>query len=447
MRQLAQLCLGGVRATRCRSEPRGSWWCRAAGGGPGAGARRDECRRTAGDAAPTISCSRPSLAALRLPVAAARLAAAELRWSLGPTLSHSSLSFRGLGSPPPSRCDTHHNTRYTSSLARGTRPRSAGALLALHASNTQSRRDRAAAPSTPRPARAGEGSGAGATGGRARGHARRKRGLVMVAGRESRRGRQRWRRCDRPDRAHGHKPWLTGRGVEPIVRRPYWRRAQAAARAHRPRSGGHSGAGLQGRARHRHRDGDTLGADDKAGVAEIMAGVAYLVAHPELPRPTLRVGFTPDEEIGEGATLFDIERFGARCAYTLDGSEIGELQEELLRLRGVVSIVGVDVHPGWPPARSSVHCDWPPDRRGASRPTRSRPTTRAEGSFIHVPDGTAGSAEIRMIVRDFDRGLTATSRCSTAWPAEGSTLRHGHRSARRRPVPQYGRSSSARSPR
>ena len=58
--------------------------------------------------------------------------------------------------------------------------------------------------------------------------------------------------------------------------------------------------------------GDTLlGADDKAGVAEIMAAVAHLAAHPELPRPTLRVGFTPDEEIGEGATLFDIERFGA----------------------------------------------------------------------------------------------------------------------------------------
>jgi len=75
--------------------------------------------------------------------------------------------------------------------------------------------------------------------------------------------------------------------------------------------------------------GDTLlGADDKAGVAEIMAAVAHLAAHPELPRPTLRIGFTPDEEIGEGATLFDIERFGAVCAYTLDGSEPGELQDE-----------------------------------------------------------------------------------------------------------------------
>src|SRR5207248_911346 len=71
-----------------------------------------------------------------------------------------------------------------------------------------------------------------------------------------------------------------------------------------------------------------LGADDKAGVAEIMAAIAHLAAHPELPRPTLRVAFTPDEEIGEGATLFDIERFGALCAYTMDGSELGELQDE-----------------------------------------------------------------------------------------------------------------------
>ena len=94
--------------------------------------------------------------------------------------------------------------------------------------------------------------------------------------------------------------------------------------------------------------GDTLlGADDKAGVAEIMAAVAHLAAHPELPRPTLRVGFTPDEEIGEGATLFDIERFGARCAYTLDGSQPGELQDETFSAVEVtLTVHGVDVHPG-----------------------------------------------------------------------------------------------------
>ena len=94
--------------------------------------------------------------------------------------------------------------------------------------------------------------------------------------------------------------------------------------------------------------GDTLlGADDKAGVAAIMTAVVHLAAHPELPRPSLKIAFTPDEEIGEGATLFDIERFGALCAYTIDGSEIGELQDETFSAVEVtVTIGGVDVHPG-----------------------------------------------------------------------------------------------------
>src|SRR5215211_180208 len=72
-------------------------------------------------------------------------------------------------------------------------------------------------------------------------------------------------------------------------------------------------------------DGTTLlGADDKGGVAEIMAAVAYLVRHPEIPRSRLRVGFTPDEEIGAGTEFFDLDRFGADAAYTLDGSGAGE---------------------------------------------------------------------------------------------------------------------------
>src|SRR6202008_1211141 len=86
--------------------------------------------------------------------------------------------------------------------------------------------------------------------------------------------------------------------------------------------------------------GDTLlGADDKAGGAEIMAAVAHLAAHPELPRPTLRASFTPDEEIGEGATLFNIDRFGALCAYTLDGSDTGELQGGTFSAVGLTAIV------------------------------------------------------------------------------------------------------------
>jgi tripeptide aminopeptidase len=156
--------------------------------------------------------------------------------------------------------------------------------------------------------------------------------------------------------------------------------------------------------------GDTLlGADDKAGVAEIMAAVAHLAAHPELPRPTLRVGFTPDEEIGEGASLFDIERFGAICAYTMDGSQPGELQDETFSAAEVtVAIEGVEVHPGWAngilvnAARlaAKVLAELPSDRLTPE-------TTSGRDGFIHPFEltGNAGHATIRFIARDFDDDL------------------------------------------
>ena len=156
--------------------------------------------------------------------------------------------------------------------------------------------------------------------------------------------------------------------------------------------------------------GDTLlGADDKAGVAEIMAAVAHLAAHPELPRPTLRVGFTPDEEIGEGATLFDIERFGARCAYTLDGSQPGELQDETFSAVEVtLTVHGVDIHTGWATGRL-VNAARLAGRVLASLPSdRLTPeTTSGREGFIHPykVDASASRAEVRAIVRDFDDEL------------------------------------------
>jgi tripeptide aminopeptidase len=153
--------------------------------------------------------------------------------------------------------------------------------------------------------------------------------------------------------------------------------------------------------------GDTLlGADDKAGVAAIMAAVAYLAAHPELPRPTLRVAFTPDEEIGVGATLFDIERFGALCAYTVDGSEIGELQDESFSAyEAEITVEGVEVHPGQATGKlvnalrlaAQIVAALPADRL-------SPETTSDREGFIHPFElrGTAGLATIRFIVRDFD---------------------------------------------
>jgi tripeptide aminopeptidase len=152
--------------------------------------------------------------------------------------------------------------------------------------------------------------------------------------------------------------------------------------------------------------GDTLlGADDKAGVAEIMAAVAYLAAHPELPRPTFRVCFTPDEEIGDGATLFDVERFGAICAYTLDGSELGELQDETFTAAAVMlTITGVDAHPGWA-FGTLVNAARLAGEVLAALPAELTPErTQGRDGFIHPYEVEAnnGVAVIRAIVRDFD---------------------------------------------
>jgi len=153
--------------------------------------------------------------------------------------------------------------------------------------------------------------------------------------------------------------------------------------------------------------GDTLlGADDKAGVAAIMAGVRHLAGHPELPRPTLRIGFTPDEEIGEGATLFDLERFSARCAYTLDGSEIGELQDEsFTAVEVTLTIRGVDIHPGFATGKlvsalrlaARIVAELPSDRLTPD-------TSSGREGFLHPYELTASPAlaQIRAIVRDFD---------------------------------------------
>ncbi len=153
--------------------------------------------------------------------------------------------------------------------------------------------------------------------------------------------------------------------------------------------------------------GDTLlGADDKAGVAAIMTAVAQLAAHPELPRARLRIAFTPDEEIGEGATLFDIARFGADCAYTIDGSELGELQDETFSaLEAIVTVHGVDVHPGQATGKlvsalrlaARIVAALPAD-------TLTPETTSGREGFIHLTrlTGTPATARIRAIVRDFD---------------------------------------------
>ena len=153
--------------------------------------------------------------------------------------------------------------------------------------------------------------------------------------------------------------------------------------------------------------GDTLlGADDKAGVAAIMTAVARLAADPGLPRPRVRIAFTPDEEIGLGASLFDIERFGALCAYTIDGSEIGELQDETFSAAEVtLTVHGVDVHPGFA-AGKLVSALRLAARIVAALPadTMAPETTSGREGFIHPYSlsGTPGEARLTAIVRDFD---------------------------------------------
>jgi tripeptide aminopeptidase len=203
-------------------------------------------------------------------------------------------------------------------------------------------------------------------------------------------------------------PDAPGAGVEPIVHRAYdggvielSRGGTVLDPAAMPALAGRAGHDLV------TTSGDTLlGADDKAGVAEIVTAVAHLAAHPELPRPTLRVCFTPDEEVGEGATLFDVERFGALCAYTMDGSSVGELQDETFSaMEAIVTIHGVDVHPGFATGKL-VNAARLAARVLASLPseTLTPETTADREGFIHPYEvqATAGRATIRAIVRDFD---------------------------------------------
>jgi tripeptide aminopeptidase len=205
-------------------------------------------------------------------------------------------------------------------------------------------------------------------------------------------------------------PEVPGAGVEPIVHRAYDggvielpRGGTVLDPAAMPVLGGKTGHDIV------TSSGDTLlGADDKAGVAEIMAAVAHLAAHPELPRPTLRVGFTPDEEIGLGATRFDLERFGATCAYTLDGSQPGELQDESFSAIGLtVTFTGVDVHPGWATGKL-VNATRLAGRFLAALPPELTPeATQDREGFVHAyeVDATTARAVIKLIARDFDEGL------------------------------------------
>jgi tripeptide aminopeptidase len=154
-------------------------------------------------------------------------------------------------------------------------------------------------------------------------------------------------------------------------------------------------------------DGTTLlGADDKAGVAEIMAAVAHLVAHPEIPHGTVKIAFNPDEEIGRGVVYFPVETFGAAAAYTVDGATAGELQAETFSGAQVrMRIHGRSIHPGWAKGElvnaiklaGEILARLPKD-------ALSPETTEEREGYVHpvVIEGDSSEVELRFIVRDFD---------------------------------------------
>jgi tripeptide aminopeptidase len=155
-------------------------------------------------------------------------------------------------------------------------------------------------------------------------------------------------------------------------------------------------------------DGTTLlGADDKAGICEIVSAMEYLINHPEIKHGKIRVGFTPDEEIGRGAHKFDVEQFGADWAYTMDGSQVGELEYENFNAAGaVVKIKGKIVHPGYAKGKM-INSMYIAQEFINSLPRLETPEhTEGYEGFFHLTsiNGEVDETELEYIIRDHDRG-------------------------------------------
>jgi tripeptide aminopeptidase len=154
-------------------------------------------------------------------------------------------------------------------------------------------------------------------------------------------------------------------------------------------------------------DGTTLlGADDKAGIAEIVSAVAYLKDHPEIKHGKIRIAFNPDEEIGQGAHKFDVEKFGAEWAYTMDGGEIGELEYENFNAASAkITFTGRNVHPGY--AKHKMLNSLRIANQFTAMLPRWETPEHTEGyeGFYHLigMNGTVESTEVTYIIRDHDR--------------------------------------------
>lgn len=154
-------------------------------------------------------------------------------------------------------------------------------------------------------------------------------------------------------------------------------------------------------------DGHTLlGADDKAGIAEIVGAVAYLIAHPEIKHGDIRIGFNPDEEIGLGAHKFDVEKVGAKWAYTMDGGEVGELEFENFNAAAAkIRVKGRNVHPGYA-KNKMINSLLVANEYASLLPANETPgTTEGYEGFYHLigMEGEVENTVLSYIVRDHDR--------------------------------------------
>lgn len=156
-------------------------------------------------------------------------------------------------------------------------------------------------------------------------------------------------------------------------------------------------------------DGTTLlGADDKAGIAEIVSAMEYLIQHPEIKHGKIRIGFTPDEEVGKGAHQFDVDKFGTEWAYTMDGSQVGELEYENFNAASAkVVFSGTSVHPGYAKGKM-INAMLIANEFISSLPQNETPqeTDGFEGFFhLHDMKGDVEKTELKYIIRDHNRDL------------------------------------------
>ncbi|WP_027383097.1 peptidase T [Epilithonimonas caeni] len=188
-------------------------------------------------------------------------------------------------------------------------------------------------------------------------------------------------------------------------------------------------------------DGTTLlSADDKAGVAEIVTAAEFLLANPQIKHGRVSIGFNPDEEIGRGAHHFDVEKFGAEWAYTMDGGEIGELEYENFNAAGaVVKIHGLSVHPGYSFGKM-LNAGLVASEFIQSLPANETPaTTKGFEGFFHLTDfeGDVSEAKLQYIIRDHDDQKFEDRKKLIAGKVEEINKKYGEKTAEIEIKPQY----------